>query len=79
MRAGGAVGSQGLAQWRDLGLKAVLIDHPAGPHAAHQLVLGQDRPGGIDERQEHLESAAAELDWLAVCQQLAARTWSRGA
>ena len=74
-----AVGSQGLAQCRDLGLKAVLLDHPAGPHAAHQLVLCQDRPGGIDERQEHLESAAAELDWLAVCQQLAAMRKEREA
>ena len=74
-----AVGSQGLAQCRDLGLKAVLLDHPAGPHAAHQLVLGQDRPGGIDERQEHIESAAAERDGLAVCQQLAAMTNEREA
>ena len=68
-----AVGSQGLAQCRDLGLKAVLLNDPSRPHAAHQLVLGQD------ERQEHVESAAAELDGLAVCQQLAAMRKEREA
>jgi hypothetical protein len=55
-----------------LGLQTVLLDDPARPDTAHQLVLGEDSTAGIDERDEHIECAPPELDWLTVCQQLAA-------
>ena len=43
-----------------------------GPHARHQRVFGNDRPARLDERQQHVKGATAELDRPAVGEQLAA-------
>jgi len=55
-----------------LGLHVVLLDDPVGPHAAHELVLGEDRAARVDEGHECIERSRAELDRPAVGQQLAA-------
>ena len=67
-----AVAGERLAQRRDLHLQVVLFDDPAGPDAAHQLVLAQDRAARVDQRDEHVEGAPAQLERDAVCEQFAA-------
>jgi len=52
---------QGCAERLDLSSQVALFDDPAWPNAAHQLVLADDRPVGLDQRHEHVVGAPAEL------------------
>jgi hypothetical protein len=63
---------EGGAQRRDLGLQIVFLDDPVGPHARHQRVLADDLAARLDQRHQHIEGAPAELDRLAVSDELAA-------
>ena len=49
-----------------LGVQIVVLDDPARPNAAHQLVLADDGPVGLDQHHEHVESTPAEFDQSAV-------------
>ena len=42
-------------------MQIVLLDDPTRPDPADQIGLADDRPVGLDERDEHIESAPAEL------------------
>jgi len=64
--------TEGFAQYRNRALQAVLLDDPAGPDAAHQLVLADDSPRRLDQRHQHVEIAAAEFDRSAVGKKFAA-------
>ena len=48
-----------------------LLDHQAGPDHVEQLGLGDQALAPFDERQQHIESARAERDGLAVGEQTA--------
>jgi hypothetical protein len=67
----GALRSEGGAQRRNVRLQIVFLDDPVGPHARHQRVLADDGSPRLDQRHQHVEAAAAELDRSAVGEQLA--------
>ena len=67
-----AIGPQRLAHRRDLHQQIVLLHHAPRPDAGDQLVLAEDRPVGLHQRQQHVEGAAAQLDGDTVGEQLAA-------
>jgi hypothetical protein len=62
-----------LAQRDDLHLQVVLLDHEVRPYALHQLALGYRAIVAVDQRQQHVERAAAELDRRVGVEQLALR------
>ena len=53
-------------------MQIALFDDPARPDAADQLVFADDRPIGLDQRNEHIEATAAELYRPAVGKNFAA-------
>jgi MOSC domain-containing protein YiiM len=66
------VGRERFTQRRDLGSQAVLLDDPIGPDAIHQRVLVDYSTGRLDQRHQHIERAPAELQRLALGENLAA-------
>ena len=60
-----------LAQRQHVHLQVVLLDDEAGPDDLHQLVLGDDAVAPLDERDEEVEGAAAQLERLAFVPQRA--------
>ena len=67
-----AIGAEHLPQHRDLNLEVVLLDHAVGPDPTHELVLAEDRPAPVDQGQEGVERASAELDGSTIDEELAA-------
>jgi hypothetical protein len=67
-----AVGCKDFAQRSDLARQPVLVDNPALPDAAQELVLADDRPRRLDQRHQHIESPSAKPYRPAVGEQLAA-------
>jgi len=51
---------ESLAERLYLGVKIVVLDDPARPDPAHQLVFADDRPAGLDQHYENVESTPAE-------------------
>jgi hypothetical protein len=58
------------SQRSNLDLQIVFFDDPVRPYPRHQLVFVENRAGGFDQRQQHVECAGTELDRLAVHAQL---------
>jgi hypothetical protein len=56
----------------DLRVQIILLDDPARPDAADQLVFADDGPVGLDQHHEHIESTPAELYRPAVGENFAA-------
>ena len=67
-----AVAAQGGSQGRDVGLQIVFLDDPAGPYPCHQRVLADDGAACLDQRQQDIKRAPAQLSRLAVDEELAA-------
>ena len=67
-----AIGAQNLSEHGDLGSQVVFLDDPVRPHAAHELVLADDRAASVDEGNQRIERPTAQLDRSAIGQQLAA-------
>ncbi len=67
-----AISAKHPSEHGDLGLKVVLLDNPVGPHAAHEFVLAEDRAASVEEGHQRIERPPAQLDRLAIGQQLAA-------
>ena len=44
--------------------------HDARPHPAHELLFSDERAVGLQQDQQEIEGARAELDWNAVGEQL---------
>jgi len=55
-----------------LGVQIVVLDDPARPDTAHQLVFADDGAVGLDQHHEHIESAPAEFHRPAVGEYFAA-------
>jgi hypothetical protein len=55
----------------NLHLEIILLHGLSGPPAFHELGLRDQHSAGVDQRHQHIERAAAELDRLAVRRQLA--------
>ena len=53
-----------LPQRRHLHLEVVLLDDDAGPHELEQLVLGDDPVPAVDECQQQVEGAGADVGGL---------------
>ena len=66
------IGAEDLPQHRDLNLEVVLLDDAVGPDPTHELVLAEDRPAPVDQDQEGVERASAELDGTTIDEELAA-------
>jgi hypothetical protein len=64
--------SERLAQRHDMGLQIILLSDAVGPHALHQRVFAYDRAARLEQRYQYIEGACAELERLAVGEQLAA-------
>ena len=64
-----ALWPEDLAQRRDLHLQVVLLDDESRPHRREQFVLGDERAGAVDERDEQIERARTERDGRAVSEQ----------
>jgi hypothetical protein len=60
-----------------LSRQVVFLDNPVRPHAAHEFVLTEDRAASVDEGEQRIERAPAQLDPSAICQQLAAMAHDR--
>src|SRR5262249_31947233 len=56
-------------QRRDLHEQGRFLDHDSGPHAIEQFVLGEERSGAIDQRDQQVERAGAQRDGRAVLEQ----------
>jgi hypothetical protein len=56
------VGTERLAQCPNLGVKIILLDNPVRPDPRHQYVFADDGPRRLDQHQQHIQRAAAELD-----------------
>ena len=63
---------EGRAQRRNLRLKGVLLHDPVRPDARHQRVFADDGATRLDQRHQHVEGTAAQLQRLAVGKQLPA-------
>jgi hypothetical protein len=61
-----AVVAKSPAQRKDLNLQVLLRDNDAGPHTTHQLVFGDERSVGLQQRQEEIEGARPQFDGHAV-------------
>jgi hypothetical protein len=57
---------KGGAQRRNLHLQIVLLYHLARPDAGDQRVLAEDGTACLDQRDQHIEGAPAELNRLVV-------------
>src|SRR5215831_14774110 len=51
---------ESLAQGLYLGVQIIVLDDPARPDAANQLVFADDGPVGLDQRHKDIESTPAE-------------------
>ena len=60
------------AQRRNLSLKVILLDNPVGPDARHQRILADDPATRLDQCDQHIKRAPAELERAAIREQLAA-------
>src|SRR5215471_14019728 len=60
------------AQCFYLGLEIVVLNNPAWPDPAHQLVFADDGPVGLDQHDENIESTPAEFHRLTVGEHFAA-------
>src|SRR5262245_40700098 len=69
-----AIGTKNLSQHEDLGREVVFLDDPVRPHAAHELVLGEDRAASVDESHERIECPTTQLHRSTIDQQLSAMT-----
>jgi hypothetical protein len=65
-----AVRTQCSAQGRDLKLQVLCRYYDARPHPAHELLFRDERAVGLQQDQQEVEGAPAELDWNAVGEQL---------
>src|SRR5215831_14598044 len=63
---------ESLAERLYLGVKIVVLDDPARPDPAHQLVFADDRPVGLDQHQKHIESTPTEFQRATVGENFAA-------
>jgi hypothetical protein len=63
---------ESLAQRLYLGVQIIVLDDPARPDPAHQLVFADDRPVGLDQQQKHIESTPAEFHPPTVGENFAA-------
>ena len=65
------VGTEQLAQRRDLHLEVVLLDDEPRPDQVEQLALGDDAVAALEQREQQVERARAERRRLAGDRQLA--------
>ena len=63
-----AIGAKELSEHGDLSRQVVFLDDPVRPHAAHELVLTEDLAASVDEGQQRIERATAELDRSTIGQ-----------
>src|SRR5215831_11211459 len=61
-----------LTQRLYLGVQIVVLDDPARPDPAHQLVFTDDRSVGLDQHQKHIESTPTEFQRATVGENFAA-------
>ena len=67
-----AIDAKCLSEHRDLGRQVVFLDDPIRPHAAHEFVFAEHRATSVDEGHERIKRPTAQLDRLAIGQQLSA-------
>jgi hypothetical protein len=65
-----AVCPQRFAQYRDLKLDVLFRHDDARPHPAHEVLFSDERAVGIQQGQQEIEGAGAELDGMAAGEQL---------
>ena len=66
-----AVVAQNLSQGRHLDPQVAFVDHGRRPDAAHDLIFCDEGAAGLQQHDQKVEGAAAELDGLAIGEQLA--------
>jgi hypothetical protein len=54
------------ARFASRGICDKLLDHLIGPDPTHELVLAEDSPARVDQSQEGVERAFAELDGMTI-------------
>ncbi|MEA2777734.1 MAG: hypothetical protein QOF90_3140 [Acetobacteraceae bacterium] len=59
---------EGLAQRRYLKWQIVLLNDAVGPNALNQRMLADNGPPSLDQRNQHVERAYAEVQRLIVSQ-----------
>jgi hypothetical protein len=64
------VRAKGFAQCRDLKPDVLFRHEDARPHPAHELLVSDERAVGLQQDQQEIEGARAELNWNAVGEQL---------
>ncbi len=62
---------EGLSQCRNVNLDIAFIDHEAGPHPFHDLVLGHDTALCCGQHTQYVDCPAPELHDGSVTRQLA--------
>src|ERR1700704_4533803 len=77
MRAGAgsdevAVFSQRFADCRNLSLKGILLGHGPWPHAAHELVFGDEFAAGLNQNDKKIQCSTPYREGHAVREKLAA-------
>ena len=66
------ISAKRLSEHGDLGWQVVSLDGPVRPHAAHEFVFAEHRATSVDEGHERIKRPTAQLDRLAIGQQLSA-------
>ncbi len=61
--------AEGAAQRTHLNLQVRLFDECLRPRLGHQLLLGHDLAGAVDQGGQDVEGAAAEPHWLVALEQ----------
>jgi hypothetical protein len=69
--------AKGLAKRGDVYAKIALDHHGAGPDAFEDLVLGDERPRPIEQQEQDIERAAAEVDTRSALHEYALRRVQR--